>query len=359
MSALNTPNTMKAYFISDQDFKIFLNALISKNSVIAPVAKKHKFVFEKLKDADQCRLDYDVTILPPKKEIFPARQELVRFDGSQYEGCVRPEEKILFGVHFYDVKAIDMLDYLFTENNKDINYLANRNSITLVASNVQTVSERAFWGSVAKHVRPKGHDALITKLPDGKGYLFETFTPKGEKLIEVAADKFADKFSEASNADITAAQKVNDEIMDKCPEKLAHSSEEIAKKVRDHFDKEKFWQEHAEDCFSCGSCNTICPTCYCFDVQDNWNLDQTSGIRTRTWDGCLTEDFAKVSLGAGATENFRENRAERFRHRLMRKASYLNEKLGGPACVGCGRCSSACTADIADPVKLINKIMEV
>jgi formate hydrogenlyase subunit 6/NADH:ubiquinone oxidoreductase subunit I len=72
----------------------------------------------------------------------------------------------------------------------------------------------------------------------------------------------------------------------------------------------------------------------------------------------LTEDFAKVSLGGGATENFREERAERFRHRIMRKASYLNEKLGGPACVGCGRCSAACTSDIADPVNVINKIME-
>jgi ferredoxin len=92
-------------------------------------------------------------------------------------------------------------------------------------------------------------------------------------------------------------------------------------------------------------------------VQDTWNVDQTSGQRTRFWDGCLTEDFAKCSLGEGATENFREQRAARFRHRLMRKATYLNEKLGGPACVGCGRCSAGCTADIADPVRVINRIM--
>ena len=61
-----------------------------------------------------------------------------------------------------------------------------------------------------------------------------------------------------------------------------------------------------------------------------------SGQRTRYWDGCLTEDFAKCSLGEGACENFRDERASRFRHRMMRKATYLNEKLGGPACVGCG-----------------------
>ena len=65
----------------------------------------------------------------------------------------------------------------------------------------------------------------------------------------------------------------------------------------------------------------------------------------------------EVSLGAGAKENFRETRGWRFRHRLMRKAAYLNEKLGGPACVGCGRCSQACPADIADPVRVIGTIM--
>jgi ferredoxin len=42
----------------------------------------------------------------------------------------------------------------------------------------------------------------------------------------------------------------------------------------------------------------------------------------------------------------------------MRKGAYLNEKLGSPACTGCGRCSNACTADIADPVRVINAIME-
>jgi ferredoxin len=42
----------------------------------------------------------------------------------------------------------------------------------------------------------------------------------------------------------------------------------------------------------------------------------------------------------------------------MRKGAYLNEKLGSPACTGCGRCSMACTVDIADPVRVITTIME-
>lgn len=341
---------MSFHHIKEKDFKAFLSALIKEHCVVGPVAKKHKFVFARLEDAAQLRLDYDVTILPPKKLFFPTSQDLVRFDGAKFEGCVAPQPLVLFGVHFYDVKGLDMTDLLYKEKNDDRNYTANREAATVVVSNIKNVSPRAFWASVGTEVQPQGHDAWLTEISDG--YVFETRTAKGEALLRHG------KFAPATEAQLKAAQEANDKIAKKCPEQLKGSSQAIAKKVRDVFGREELWNEFAQDCFSCGSCNTVCPTCYCFDVQDWWNVDQKSGARTRYWDACLTEDFAKISLGGGATENFREGRGERFRHRFMRKATYLNEKLGGPACVGCGRCSAACTADIADPVEVINKILE-
>lgn len=346
---------MNAYFIKENDFNDFLSKMIGSKTVIGPTAKSIKehtrYVFAKLESPEQLRLDYDVTILPPKKEFFPTCQTLVTFDGNKFKGNVNPEEKILFGVHFYDVKALDATDHLFNENNTDVNYMAHREKATVVASNIQAISPRGFWGSVGTDVKPKGHDAFLTKV--NGGYVFETLTKKGDALTKMG------KFGKASSDQVNEAQKVNDDVMSKCSQKLDHDTNTIAKKVRDQFSNKELWANLSEDCFSCGSCNTTCPTCYCFDVQDKWNLDQKTGSRMRYWDACLTEEFSKVSLGAGATENFREERGERFRHRVMRKAAYLNEKLGGPACVGCGRCSTACTADIADPVNVIKKIMEV
>ena len=98
--------------------------------------------------------------------------------------------------------------------------------------------------------------------------------------------------------------------------------------------------------------------CHCFNVEDSWNIDQQSGQRTRYWDSCMTEDFAKISSADGQSENFRNTTGERMRHRIMRKMVYLNDRLGSQACVGCGRCSIACTADIADPVNIVRRIME-
>jgi len=339
----------KSYFLEETAFDSFVEGMMKATALYAPIAKKHCFVFAPISSPKEVRLDYDVTILPPKKVIFPVHQDLVSFGPGGGASAIRPEPRILFGVHFYDIKAIDMLDLLFRENNKDWNYLAQRENTTIVGSNIQRVSKRAFWGTVGKGVKPHGHDAFITKLP--KGYVLEVLTAKGERLLSYG------KFESATDAQVTEARKVNEDAMDKCPEKLTHGSHEIAAKVRAAF-KSKLWEEFSRTCFSCGTCNIVCPTCYCFDVQDCWNLDQVSGRRTRTWDGCLLEDFAKVSLGAGATENFRDARSQRYRHRLMRKATYLNDKLGGPACVGCGRCSAQCVPDIADPVRIIESIME-
>jgi len=345
---------MSFHYIKEKDFRAFLAALIQAKPVVGPVAKSSrqqaKFVFARLERPEELRLDYDVTILPPKKEFFPTKQELVRFDGPRFEGCVAPVEKILFGVHFYDVKALDMTDLLYREKNDDRNYTAHREAATVVISNIQRVSPRAFWATIGTEVQPRGHDAWLTKIAGG--YLFETRTPKGEALLKYG------KFAAASDAQVKAARKANEKVWAKCPETLKGTSAGNARKVRAVFGNEELWKKFAEDCFSCGSCNTVCPTCYCFDVRDWWRVDQKSGARARYWDACLTEDFAKISLGAGATENFRGERGERFRHRFMRKAAYLNEKLGGPACVGCGRCSAACTADIADPTKVINSIPE-
>ncbi|MCM2323471.1 MAG: 4Fe-4S dicluster domain-containing protein [Oligoflexia bacterium] len=346
---------MPAHFIHETDFREFLKSLIASKPVIGPVVEPKstgdKFIFDDVTSAEQLRLDYDVSLVPPKAVFFPPVQKLLEFGPNGVKSCINPREQVLLGVHFYDVKAFDQLDKLFNDKFPDNNYLANRRATTVIASSVQTVSKHAFWGSFGKDVKAKGHDGFLTKVQGG--YVYETFSQKGEALLKHG------KFGNASTDQVSAAKRENDAAMDKCQEKVTFTPAEISTKTRASFSNNEMWKELSKDCFSCGSCNIVCPTCYCFDVQDKWGLDQVSGERYRTWDACLTEDFAKVSLGgAGGHENFREAGAQRFRHRAMRKLTYLNEKLGGPACIGCGRCTSACVPNIANPVKIINRIMK-
>ena len=44
------------------------------------------------------------------------------------------------------------------------------------------------------------------------------------------------------------------------------------------------WEEKAELCHSCGSCNLVCPTCYCFDVSDTISLDLAESVRRYLFD---------------------------------------------------------------------------
>jgi sulfhydrogenase subunit beta (sulfur reductase) len=98
----------------------------------------------------------------------------------------------------------------------------------------------------------------------------------------------------------------------------------------------------------------VCPTCFCFDVQDQVNWDLCSGTRCRQWDGCLLSEFAMVAGG----HNFRRQREQRYRHRFYRKGKYLPERCGFVGCIGCGRCVGACVAKIASPVELYNALLE-
>ena len=336
------------YYLTDKALTSLVTAIMGKQPVVAPVANRSRFIFAEISNADEVRLDYDTTILPPKKLFFPTKQDLLTFDSEGGKSCIDPKEQVLFGVHPHDVKAIDMADTFYKDNHADNNYLANREATKIIASTVQNHYKNAFFGSVCTELEAKGHDALLTKV-DG-GYVLEVITDKGSALLEGSdLTKASDEQSQSAEAAKTAAN-------DNCPEKLNNSSSEIAEKVRNSF-KTDVWNNFSEDCFSCGTCNTVCPTCFCFDVQDNWNLDGTSGTRYRTWDACLVCEFSEISV-RGGSENFRTEKADRFRHRFMRKTSYLNDQLGGPACVGCGRCSGGCTANIANPTTIINKIME-
>jgi len=164
---------MNTYFIKESDFHYFIDNLCLKHPVIAPVRIKSDstkkvtesfFSFEILKSAEDLRLDYDVTILPPKKVFFPPKQVLIKFDKGRFEGTVNAKKQVLLGVHPYDIKAIDQTDFLFTENHEDINYTAYRNATTLVGSNIQSISKRAFWGSISHEVPARGHDAFLTHL---------------------------------------------------------------------------------------------------------------------------------------------------------------------------------------------------
>ena len=335
--------------IAKKDFSDFVDELIRKERVFAVQAKGDRFDYAPLESAQDMRLDFDVTLQPPKKFFLPPTEVLMTFEmGGAYESQHDAEAFVLLGVHPYDMIAINQMDELFSQDNYDTHYMARRNNATVVACDVVTPSANVFASSMETAVVKEGFDVLLTDI--GDSYVVEAATEKGEALIAgakgaVAADDAALKSRQAVWAKNTKGLNRHELKCD------AAYLPKLLGKAYDH----PVWEERAKTCFSCGSCNQVCPTCYCFNVQDDVNWDMKTGKRERAWDGCLLDGFTKV---AGEHE-FRKQRADRFRHRLYRKAKYVPEKIGGQiACVGCGRCIAACLPDIANPVSVYNVLID-
>ena len=331
-------------------FNSFVNTLISaQQNVIGVQAKGDRFVFAPLVSAQDLRLDYDVTILPPKKYVQPPVETLLAYEVPATYKSVRPDEKlVLIGVHPYDMIAINQMDILFSQDEYDTHYMDRRKNITIIACDVVTPSKNVFASSMQTAVVKEGYDILLTDI--GDGYILDAPTEKGQALLQKAVDAAEPTEQDLKKRD--DIQKQNQSRLD--VHKLKCKPSELPMLLEKGYEH-PVWEEKARTCYSCGSCNLVCPTCYCFDVQDDINWDLKAGKRYRAWDGCLLESFALVA----GEHNFRKARDARFRHRLYRKAKYVPAKIGGQiACVGCGRCVTACVPDIANPVEVYNRLFE-
>jgi len=56
-----------------------------------------------------------------------------------------------------------------------------------------------------------------------------------------------------------------------------------------------FWDEGGFACLNCGTCTFLCPTCWCFDIQDE--VMGKEGDRMRNWDSCMFPLFTLHVLG--------------------------------------------------------------
>jgi ferredoxin len=340
---MNVKRIIKSAFTS------FVDEIIGSRRVIGVQAKGDRFDFDVLESAKDLRLDYDRTLQPPKKYFLPPVEPLLTFEvGGGYKSVFDDTEFVLIGVHPYDMVAINQMDKIFIQDNYDTHYMRRRNIATIIATDVVTPSKNIFAGSMGTATVKDGFDILLTDI--GDVYIAEIASPKGEVLFAKANGAVS-----ATQEDLKRRQKVWTENQSKLNKHQLKCNPSDIPRLLDRAYTHPVWEEKAQTCFSCGSCNLVCPTCYCFDVQDDVTWDMKAGNRQRVWDGCLLDGFTKVAGG----HEFRKNRADRFRHRLYRKGKYVPDKIGGEiACVGCGRCIDACLPDIANPVNVYNRLVD-
>lgn len=330
----------------------FVASLMRQHEVVGPQLKERlpdgraQYAFGPISDAGQLRLDYTTTILPPKKYLLPQEEVLFSFktEGLSATPALDTQPRVLLGVHTCDIHAMALLDAVFAAGQRDEHYLNRRASTLIVGIEcLEPCDEHAFCKSMGTLTADAGFDLHLTDL--GGAYAVEAATAAGQALLSGhAASRPADE------ADVERLNAVLSEKWPRFPYRLDFDGSELPNLMALSY-KDALWEELGQRCLACGSCNIVCPTCYCFNVLDRVSLDGKTGERVRVWDSCQLDEFARVATG----ENFRHKRSQRQRHRFFRKGKYIPDMHSELGCVGCGRCARACLVDIT-PVGVWNAL---
>jgi ferredoxin len=340
---------MSKYVLKKDKVEGALNALANANVVYIPVKNKRGLVeYKELgKDASATDMKLDCRPdVPPKAILFPQTQVLFTFKKVDGKITITPTEpdprdKIIFGVRPCDTVAISVMDKVFLEGKFiDPYYKARRRRVAIFTVACDGPADpNCFCPSTGGS--PAGTEGSDVMLYDvGDSYLVEDITEKGAKLLEALRGDL-EKPS-------TGQEKRKDEIIRK-----AESAEGFTRKIAvesigkldSSFDS-KYWDDVAKRCLSCGACTYYCPTCHCFDIND-----EPGSKRVRTWDSCQFSNFTMHT----SSHNPRTAKAQRLRNRYYHKFKYSKDSTGRYLCVGCGRCIALCPAGL-DITKVISEV---
>ena len=170
---------------------------------------------------------------------------------------------------------------------------------------------------------------MLTCLTDiGDEFLVEEITDKGKELLAMASG-----IKEATKADEAKAREAKEAADKKVAKRI--EAKGIDQKLLACFEDKDYWEEISAKCISCGICTFLCPTCYCFDINDE--LIKHEGERFRSWDSCAFTTYTKMPM-----ENPREEKWRRVRQKVCHKYEFYPMGFDIIACTGCGRCIRLC-----------------
>ncbi len=329
--------------VRKEKFADFL-ATLAEQKLYAPQKVGESLRFAPVTDSGKVELEMSNTTVPPKSVFFPQTETLYRYEvgNTEIQQPAMGGVDIVLGVRPCDARAQVIVDSLFGWDYNDPYYQERRKATVVgLACNKPCVNCfcLSLGGGPASTV---GLDLLMTDL--GDAYLLQPLTEKGEKLLALAGETV----ETAAAGDREAAESLHGQAEQMITRKVETAG--VAEKLPGLWEH-SLWQETANSCLGCGICTFLCPTCHCFDIQDE--VEGLEGRRCRMWDSCMFKEYTLHASG----HNPRPTRRERTRNRINHKYSYFVQKFGHTACVGCGRCINYCPVNI-DLVEILRQVKE-
>jgi sulfhydrogenase subunit beta (sulfur reductase) len=296
---------------------------------------------------DDALFGYNVGPQSWKRNLFPPASLLWK---SEREGPTTPapEESRRFafiGVRSCELYAIAIQDRVFLGGAQvDPVYAARREGVFIVAVNCGQAGGTCFC--VSMETGPKataGYDLALTEIleEDRHEFLVEVGTERGGEVMAFVGHRPADA------PDVETADAIVERTAASMGRRMDTSG--IKELLYANFEHPR-WDEVAGRCLTCGNCTMVCPTCFCFSVEDVTDLSGDVAERHRSWDSCFTMDHSYIHGGSVRSSN-----KARYRQWMTHKLATWIDQFGTSGCVGCGRCITWCPVgiDITEEVAAI------
>ncbi len=315
---------MDSFVLLKKTLPTFIEKLSDEYDVFAPTRKDNIFEYKLISKPSDINLDFVNSRLPPKSILLQQTETLFKFKPGR-KGKILPKEisedkKIIFAIRPCDAKSFSILDTVFDSDFKDPLYLSKRENSVLIGLSCNNPGVNCFCTSFGDSI----YDILIGE--EIKSTNKETY--EKVKVVESKSQK---------------------EAIDTIKRNM--KLEGVVEKLDEIFESQ-LWHSIAMKCIGCGTCTFLCPTCHCFDMQDEATLKE--GARIRVWDSCMYSEYTMHASG----HNPRPARMNRVRNRVYHKFSYFPKNSEYTACTGCGRCIEFCPVNI-DIIDVIAKVREV
>jgi len=334
---------MKFITIDKKDWAKGIEKSREAYRLFGPVKDKNGFLIKRLEQDILPDMEYHDSIMSAKSILFPQTEKMLSttLDDSKKDHHIMKRDQIdttpraIIGIRPYDAKAIQLVKLNFdTDDYRDPYWCDAYEVTTFVGLAINKPGPFDF--STSTGTGPfceEGLDILLADLDDQ--FLAKVLTEKGETFISACGfDTIGDEKESSALFDVLRKEAEKNIV--------SHiETNKLKEKTILELHEAPFWDDIAFSCINCGTCTYVCPTCWCFDIQDE--VKQKDSVRLRIWDTCMSSLFTRHATG----HNPRETKVQRVRQRFMHKLKYFFDKYDqGIMCVGCGRCVKSCPVNI-------------
>lgn len=333
----------ESYDLTVEEFDEVLAKLAKSNKVYAPVLIKSRsnandiVRYKEVTSVKEIYLDAQ-SDFSAKEVYYPITQTMLYFSETEImESSIADDKGFVLFLRPCDINAMRRLDNIFLNNggNADTYYKRYRDRVKVILLECAQSGPNCFCVSMNSNIATDYSAAVRIR-------------ENGVKL----------QLKEPSFAEIPASARK----CDFAPEFVKENERKVEAPVIEGVSELKlasnlsYWTKFDDDCIGCGGCNTVCPTCSCFDTIDVI-YDETSreGERRRVWSSCMLDTFTMTAGGSRA----RATAGANMRFKALHKMYDYRKRFGDVEnmCVGCGRCIKRCPKEL-DFANTINEFAQ-